>query len=712
MSDHIPSLPQNDDTVKQAERAFQLSIAGTSFNYMNTYMLGVALSADLPEGEEFNTSYKLKLIPVVATMMANLIANLEDMLEEEQQLTKNHSILDRIKSAAKELIDFQDTSISDKVDAISDIFEALDDIPNAIGVELRHLPKRLAEEISAVKKLVTQLKDNGPTAILKSTMWNMLSTSERREVLEAETWQRYEQLFQKIPTPLMLKLEQNKKPWMPSGNYQCMADWFLGYLQIGGFNTTMLRGVQLSKPVNSEIVELQQLQKKFPITDEILQTETGNSQITLAAAAEQKRLFVVDYAALDGRSCVPVHNEERFLGAPICLFYLNPTPPKGYPAMEGGVLQPIAIQLLQQPDPIKAPIFTPKDAAHTNDASGHKWTIAKYFVNVSNAIQHESVAHLGDCHLEVDPMVVAANRRLAERHPIMVLLKPHFRFTININQSALHSLIIPGGVVATNVGPKIQDTWDMVAEAHKAWRFDDNNPENLFKRRGVDTIPDFPFRDDTLLLWSATKEWVSDYLDIYYSNDDDVAQDYELQDWINEMVSSDYAGFKGFGQLEANPDSDKHPWLLSSKTYLKQVIAQIIYIAGPQHASVNYAQYPLMSFMPSVAGTIYEPAPGKDTVIDSEEQCCKYYPPLDIASYTFLFEYLLSSVQYDTFGHYDGTDEDKEGPYFDDDRVKPALDRFQEKLSSIENIIIDRNHTRPMEYPFQLPSKIPNSISI
>jgi len=82
----------------------------------------------------------LKLIPIVATMMANLIANLEDMLEEEKELTKKHSILDRIKDAAKELIDFQDSTISDKVDAIGEIFDALDDIPEALGVELRSLP--------------------------------------------------------------------------------------------------------------------------------------------------------------------------------------------------------------------------------------------------------------------------------------------------------------------------------------------------------------------------------------------------------------------------------------------------------------------------------------------------------------------------------------------------------------------------------------------
>ncbi|MBK8398292.1 MAG: hypothetical protein IPL26_24000 [Leptospiraceae bacterium] len=47
--------------------------------------------------------------------------------------------------------------------------------------------------------------------------------------------------------------------------------------------------------------------------------------------------------------------------------------------------------------------------------------------------------------LTIEPMIVAAHRQLSENHPIFKLLIPHFRFTIQINDSALHSLIIPGG---------------------------------------------------------------------------------------------------------------------------------------------------------------------------------------------------------------------------------------------------------------------------
>lgn len=707
MSTTIPTLPQHDDAKSQEQRRFQLSLAHTTYNYMTSYMEGVPLSADLPEQEKFNLSYEIKLLPVFKSMASNLISVTERLFKKQIRDDLSIKRMGELKQAIEELGDGIDiTHIGDDVKAIKSIFSILSDLPEAVE-NISHLPQDLAKALNGLKELAEQTAKKGPTEILKNTMFNVLSTEDGRNYLQAESIKDYEDLFETIALPEMLTIP--KQDWMVGQDKPCMQDWFFGYLQIGGFNTTNLRGVQIQKPDGTEIVALNELLAKMPLTDQMLQQETGDANVTLEQAAEQKRLFVVDYAILKGARTTPVHGEERYLSAPIAVFYLNPNSPNGYPpAGQSGVMQPIAIQLEQEHDPVTAPIFTPTDAANAGDANHLKWRIAKYFVNVACAIQHESIAHLGDCHLTLDPMVVATNRKLSENHPLMVLLKPHFRFTININNSALHSLIIPGGVVATNVGPKIEDTWELVREAHLAWQFDDNNPDKIFDIRGVADIPDFPFRDDTKLLWQAVNKWVSAYVNIYYPTDTDLLEDYELQAWVNEMVSPNYAKVGGMRGL-TKTDNPKQPYQIDNKDYLIKVIAQIIYIAGPQHASVNYAQYPLMSYMPSVAGTIYQPAPGAETVVNDEKDCIAWYPPLDVSMYTFLFEYLLSGVQYDTFGHYS---EDPKIPYFKDRRLADPLSEFQEELASIEITIRKRNRARPMEYPFQLPSQIPNSISI
>jgi arachidonate 15-lipoxygenase len=494
-------------------------------------------------------------------------------------------------------------------------------------------------------------------------------------------------------------MDENSEPYE--------QDWFFGYLQIGGFNTTNLRGVILDKQGHQKAHTLAGLQEKFPITDAMFQQEVDNSELTLHEAARQNRLFIVDYAEMEGAVSDKLNGQQRYLASPIALFYWNPNPPKGYP-LGTGALQPIAIQLGQKNDTDDTPIFTPKDASDANDAHGFKWKVAKYIVNVMCAIQHETVAHLGDCHLIVEPIVVAAHRQLSELHPLLKLLTPHFRFTININDTAIHSLIAPGGTVATNVGPSIESTLELIAQAHKAWRWDENNPDNVFSLRGVDTLPSFPFREDTVLLWEAIQAYVSAYLNLYYSSDNDVIEDDELQAWIHEMTCPLYAGFKGMDGLKSTGDKDK-PYAIDSLKYLTQVVSQIIYIAGPQHASVNYAQYPLMSFAPSVSGTIYKAPPSRSTELNTPEDCIAWYPPLDVALYTASFEYLLSSVQYDRLGQY--TDNVRY-PYFKDKRVQPCVEDFQARLSLAEIEIRRRNEQRPMPYPFQLPSQVPNSISI
>jgi arachidonate 15-lipoxygenase len=153
----------------------------------------------------------------------------------------------------------------------------------------------------------------------------------------------------------------------------------------------------------------------------------------------------------------------------------------------------------------------------------------------------------------------------------------------------------------------------------------------------------------------------------------------------------------------------KSPYQIDTKAYLVQVVSYIIYLAGPQHAAVNYAQYPLMSYTPAVAGSFYKEPPGRNIEIASQEDCMAWFPPLDIALYTVSFEYLLSGIQFDTLGHYSSNPRQ---PYFKDPKVNEAVLDFQESLARIESSIRKLNKLRPMPYTFQLPSQIPNSISI
>ena len=699
-----PSLPQHVTEEEKEKRAYQLSLARTSYNYMFSYLEPVPLSADLPKGEKFSLDYEAQVLRTFAPMAENFKKVITRLLEKELADDMPEKVFDDIEESFEKLK--QEMSIlhpERDLENLKALMHSLAELPGAIK-NLSRLPDDIEKVLKGMHEVFDEFEKEGPTAFLKSTMFDILSTERGRDYLQAHSAEDYKALFDSLELPQTLAI--SKHDWMHQDSEPYEQDWFFGYLQIGGFNTTNLRGVVLETAADQKAVTLNQLLEKFPLTDAMFQTETGNHTLTLQEAAKQKRLFVVDYAMLEGAVSDKLNGQQRYLASPIALFYWNPAPPKGYP--QDGALQPIAIQLGQTYHPENCPIFTPKDAADANDEKGLKWTIAKYIVNVICAIQHETIAHLGDCHLIVEPAVVAARRQLSESHPVLTLLIPHFRFTININDTAIHSLIAPGGTVATNVGPSLESTRDLLAKSHQAWRWDENNPGRIFNLRGVDTLPAFPFRDDTLLLWDAIQNYVASYLKVYYSSDSDVLEDYELQAWIHEMTYPLYAGFKGMNGLKSTGDKDK-PYALDSLDYLIQIVAQLIYIAGPQHASVNFAQYPLMSFAPSVAGTIYKEPPTRSSELKTPDDCLAWYPPLDVALYTSSFEYLLSSVQYDRLGQY--TDNARY-PYFKDKRVHHCLETFQDQLALAEIEIRRRNAKRPMPYPFQLPSQVPNSISI
>ncbi|MBD8526617.1 lipoxygenase family protein [Pseudomarimonas arenosa] len=700
----IPTLPQQDSADLQAQRAFQLSLARTDYNYMRSYLESVPMSADLPSAEKFSLDYEAQVLKVFVPLAENFKQAVTLLLERELSEDMPTDALRAVEQAYDKLSkEFSLLHPGRDAKDLQDLLAALAALPKAIEGMTR-LPRDLEKMITGLDAVFKDLIANGPTAFLKSTLYDMLSSDHGRNYLRPRSLEDYENQFISLPKPLMLSIEQQS--WMPKEGLPCQQDWFFGHLQIAGFNTTQLRGVVLERGKQRDAAVLSELQAKCPISDAILQSVTGDSAITLAQAIREHRLYVVDYAQLEGAKTNSLHDEQRYIAAPIALFYWNPTPPPGFPP--GGALQPIAIQLGQRFDAEATPIYTPNDCAGGDDAKGYKWQIAKYIVNAVCAIQHESVAHLGDCHLIIEPMVVAMHRQLATSHPLYKLLIPHFRFTININDDAIHSLVVPGGVVACNVGIEIESTLALVSRAHRAWRWDERLPERQFALRAVDQLAVFPFRDDTLLLWKAIKQYVNDYLRLYYRNDQDVALDSELQGWIYELTAPQYCGFQGLDGLQPSGDSER-PWKIDSLDYLIEMISLILYTAGPLHASVNYAQYPLMSFVPGVSGSVYKAPPTRSTQIESEQDLLTWYTPLDVALYGASFEFLLSSVQYDTFGHYEHNPRD---PYFKDPRVEPIVAKLQAELAAIETEIRKRNQSRPMPYPFQLPSHIPNSISI
>ena len=147
-------------------------------------------------------------------------------------------------------------------------------------------------------------------------------------------------------------------------------------------------------------------------------------------------------------------------------------------------------------------------------------------------------------------------------------------------------------------------------------------PQTL-ARRGVDDtsrLPDYPYRDDALLIWGAISQWVEDYVNHYYSSDAAVQGDTELQNWVAELVAHDGGRLNNVG--EANR--------ISTRSQLVELVTLICFTASAQHAAVNYPQGAIMTYTPAMPLAGYSPLSVTQEG-SSESDFLKFLPPLESA---------------------------------------------------------------------------------
>lgn len=469
---------------------------------------------------------------------------------------------------------------------------------------------------------------------------------------EASSVEDYNQLFQVIPLPAV------------SQNFRDDSEF--AAMRVAGANPLIIERMKAADA-------------RLPITEKQYQSVMGE-QDSLEAALADGRLYLADYSVFDGALDGSYPSAQKFNYAPLALFAVPPG---------GSSLVPVAIQCAPQPG-ADNPIFLPPD--------GDNWLIAKTIVQIADGNFHEAVSHLGRTHLFVGPFVIATHRQLPATHPLFVLLTPHFIGTLAINDAAQSNLIAPLGAVDELLSSTIDQSRVLAVKGAQSYMLNVNTstlPQTL-AQRGVDDaslLPDYPYRDDALLLWGAINRWMEQYINYYYASDEAVQNDAELQSWVAELVAHDGGRLNNIG--EANK--------ISTRAQLIELVTLVCFTASAQHAAVNYPQGTLMSYAPAMPLAGYTPAPATQEG-SSVGDYLKLLPPLDIAELQMEVLYLLGSVYFTKLGDYGDN-------YFAEPAIQGFLKQFQQDLLGIEAEINQRNKTRT-PYEFLLPSKIPQSINI
>lgn len=440
-------------------------------------------------------------------------------------------------------------------------------------------------------------------------------------------------------------------------------DKVFAQMRLAGPNPVMLRRVE-------------KLDDRFPVREDTFAAVMKDD--SLAAAGAEGRLYLADYQMLEQVENGSFSGVPKYLYAPLALFAVDKKTKE---------LLPVAIQCRQQPG-ADNPIFTPVDLC--------SWLIAKTIVEVADGNYHETITHLGRTHLLTEPFVLATYRQLAANHPLGLLLRPHFEGTLLINDLARRGLINPGGVVDDLLGGTIESSRTLTVRGLANYGFNDGMLPATFRERGVEDasiLPNYPYRDDALLYWQATRRWVAAYLALYYPSDADVQQDRELAGWLAELAAPNGGRVRGLGQNGVIGTCDS----------LTDTVTLILFTSSVQHAAVNFPQYDLMSYVPNMPLACFAEAPKVKSGATLQDYLAML-PPLDHAGLQLSVGYLLGSVHYTMLGHYPFR-------HFPDPRVAKLLDAFQTELETIGQTIQQRNQQR-RPYLFLVPSGIPQSINI
>uniref|UniRef100_A0A8C4ERS5 Hydroperoxide isomerase ALOXE3 n=1 Tax=Dicentrarchus labrax TaxID=13489 RepID=A0A8C4ERS5_DICLA len=427
-------------------------------------------------------------------------------------------------------------------------------------------------------------------------------------------------------------------------------------------------GFQFLNSINPNVIKrCSELPPNFPVTGEMVKPflKKGSS---LQKEMEKGNIFLCDFKRMDGLPAKAYDGESPRVTAGLCLFYINPE----------NKLLPIAIQLHQTPSE-ENPIFLPSD-------SETDWLLAKMFIKNADFMLHQSVYHFMNTHYLAEVFTVATLRSFPVIHPLYKLLVPHVRYTLQINTMARKSIFAPAGILSrSSLG--YDGMTELMRRAFSELTYSSLCLPDNITARGLESIPNFYYRDDGLKLWNIINSFVKAVVEYYYPSDSEVCKDTELQEWISEIFTHGFLGHKASG----------FPACFNTVEEVIKFITMVIFTVTGQHAAVNNGQFDYHSWAPNGSLLLRKPPP------TTKGQ----------SSMKTILETLPNVGQTVSFANKKpvplGTYPEER---FDESAPKQIIKEFQAELSCLSEAITERNSQLEVPYTYLNPAQMENSITI
>ncbi|XP_074652621.1 allene oxide synthase-lipoxygenase protein-like [Tubulanus polymorphus] len=258
------------------------------------------------------------------------------------------------------------------------------------------------------------------------------------------------------------------------------------------------------------------------------------------------RIYLAQYPQL--RALLEGTSTDKYVSSPVALFHVT----------SDKTVLPIAIRLYPEngeDNPIWLPTDDPVD-----------WWNAKLWLKCADIQQQILDVHLFRSHFVVEPFLVACYRNLSSANPVYKLITSYTR-----------------GLLARNlIG------WSQAERRHPgpvsylsnlAFKFDANDLflKKVLAKNGLadsDKLPDYRLREDGSRMWDTIEEFVQNIVNASYTDDQQLIDDRELENWINDVKLN---GFPKGSISEVIPDK------FTSLQLLVEWLTMIVFTATCVH---------------------------------------------------------------------------------------------------------------------------------
>ncbi|XP_029919583.1 arachidonate 15-lipoxygenase B-like [Myripristis murdjan] len=439
-------------------------------------------------------------------------------------------------------------------------------------------------------------------------------------------------------------------------------DDFFAYQFLNGVNPMLIRRCSV-------------LPRNFPVTDEMVFLRGGHS---LSEEMQNGNIFLCDYKRLDGVKANVINGKKQYLMAPLVLLHKTPD----------DKLMPIAIQLKQKPADDN-PIFFPTDPEYD-------WLLAKIFVRSADFSEHQLNVHLLRTHLLAEAFAVSLLRNLPMVHPLYKLLIPHTRYTLQINFLARRLLISDTGVFTQFSASGGEGMFEILRRSQSSLTYTSLCIPDDIAERGLESVPNFYYRDDGLKLWDIIYSFVKGLLTYYYKNDAEVQKDSELQKWLQDIHVHGFLSQQGTGI----------PQSFRTVPELVKFVTMVIFTSSAQHSAVNSGQYDYGGWMPNTPISLQLPPPTTKGSSD-ERTMLQTLPAVNTTAQGMATMWLLSkqSSDFAPLGHYPEE-------HFSEEVPRKLIQDFQGELRVLSTAIQARNINLAVPYTYMDPELVENSVAI